>query len=42
MNKDLAVNAITRFKVQKSDKSEVKTDQIVSEEPLEIRIDSGS
>ena len=42
MNKDLAVNAITRFKVQKSDKTEVKTDQIVSEEPLEIRIDSGS
>ena len=42
MNKDLAVNAITRFKVQKSDKSEVKTDQIVSEEPLEIRIDSGA
>jgi len=42
MNKDSAVNAITRFKVQKSDKPDVKTDQIVSEEPLEIRIDSGS
>jgi len=42
MNKDSAVNATTRFKVQKSDKPEVKTDQIVSEEPLEIRIDSGS
>ncbi|MFM9130401.1 MAG: formate dehydrogenase accessory sulfurtransferase FdhD [Actinomycetes bacterium] len=42
MNKDLAVNAITRFKVQKSNQNEVKTDQIVSEEPLEIRIDSGS
>ena len=42
MNKDFAVNAITRFNVQKSDKTEVKTDQIVSEEPLEIRIDSGS
>jgi FdhD protein len=42
LNKDLAVNAITRFKVQKSNQNEVKTDQIVSEEPLEIRIDSGS
>ncbi len=42
MNKDSAVNAITRFKVQKSDRSDVQTDQIVSEEPLEIRIDSGS
>jgi FdhD protein len=42
LNKDLAINAITRFKVQKSNQNEVKTDQIVSEEPLEIRIDSGS
>ncbi len=42
MNKESAINAITRFKVQKSDRPEVKIDQIVSEEPLEIRIDSGS
>ena len=42
MSKENAVNAITRFKVQKSNKSEIKLDQVVSEEPLEIRIDDGN
>ena len=42
MSRENAVNAITRFKVQKSNKSETKLDQVVSEEPLEIRIDDGN
>ena len=41
-NKFDAISAISKFKVQKSNQNEIKTDQIVSEEPLEIRIDSGS
>ena len=37
-----APKATTIFKVQKSNQTKIKTDHIVSEEPLEIRIDSGS
>ena len=42
MTKDSPVNAISRFKVQKSNKSEIKLDQVVSEEPLEIRTNDGN
>lgn len=42
MTKEGPVNAISRFKVQKSNKSEIKLDQVVSEEPLEIRTNDGN
>ena len=42
MTKDSPVNTISRFKVQKSNKSEIKLDQVVSEEPLEIRTNDGN
>lgn len=40
MKNDSALNAISRFNVRKTNQNDSKLDQVVSEEPLEIRIKS--